>query len=164
VFAVNALHHLNTWCEYASLGVSKPQSPLNTSIDALAYVSLVLVWHVAGYIIVIAVLAACTPTKHDAQFVFTTFQNRTGWDNDFVSWSVSLLAALYAFFSLDSTSHFSEEIEKANIMVPRASKSASANILLIYHHLTRRSGTSSRQQRSYDIAIHHRSPILHWGH
>ncbi|KAK7222318.1 hypothetical protein V2G26_010321 [Clonostachys chloroleuca] len=93
VFAVNALHHLNTW---------------------------LLVWHVAGYIVVIAVLAACTPIKHDAQFVFTNFQNRTGWDNDFVSWSVSLLAALYAFFSLDSTSHFSEEIEKANVMVPRA--------------------------------------------
>ncbi|CAH0058165.1 unnamed protein product, partial [Clonostachys solani] len=93
VFAVNALHHLNTW---------------------------LLVWHVGGYIIVIAVLAACTPEKHDAQFVFTNFQNLTGWDNDFVSWSVSLLAALYAFFSLDSTSHFSEEIERANVMVPRA--------------------------------------------
>lgn len=81
-----------------------------------------LVLHIAGYFVVIGVLAGCTSEKHDAAFVFTKFQNSTGWDSDFVSWCVGLLAALYAFFSLDSASHFSEEIERANVMVPRASE------------------------------------------
>jgi choline transport protein len=78
--------------------------------------------HVVGYLIVIGVLAGCTKKKHDAEFVFTHFQNSTGWDSDFVSWSVSLLAALYAYFSLDTATHFSEEIPNASVLVPRASK------------------------------------------
>jgi len=63
-----------------------------------------------------------TPHKHDAKFVFTEFQNNTGWDSDFVSWCVGLLAALYAYFSLDTATHFSEEIPNASVLVPRASK------------------------------------------
>ncbi|KAH0593835.1 hypothetical protein MHUMG1_08587 [Metarhizium humberi] len=80
----------------------------------------VLVIHVTGYFVLIGVLLGCSSNKHDAKFVFTDFQNHTGWDSNFVSWSVSLLAALYAFFSLDSASHFSEEIPRANVFVPRA--------------------------------------------
>ncbi|CAK7202162.1 hypothetical protein SEUCBS139899_004882 [Sporothrix eucalyptigena] len=57
---------------------------------------------------------------HDAKYVFTDFQNETGWKSDFVSWSISLLPALYAFFSLDTASHYSEEITGANVFVPRA--------------------------------------------
>ncbi|KAI1083683.1 putative GABA permease [Whalleya microplaca] len=80
----------------------------------------VLIVHVAGYFIVIGVMLKYTENKHDAKYVFTHFEKQTGWDSDFVSWSVSLLSALYAFFSLDSASHFSEEIENANRLVPRA--------------------------------------------
>ncbi|KAH6972373.1 GABA permease [Ilyonectria sp. MPI-CAGE-AT-0026] len=93
IFAVNALHHMN---------------------------SAILVIHVVGYFLVIGVLAGTTKDKHDAEYVFTHFQNNTGWDSDFVSWSVSLLAALYAYFSLDTATHYSEEIPDANIHVPRA--------------------------------------------
>ncbi|KGQ12841.1 Choline transport protein [Beauveria bassiana D1-5] len=76
--------------------------------------------HVVGYLLVIGVLAGSTKEKHDATFVFTKFQNSTGWDSDFVSWSVGLLSALYAYFSLDTAAHFSEEIPRANVLVPRA--------------------------------------------
>ncbi|KFG77664.1 putative GABA permease [Metarhizium anisopliae] len=93
IWAVDMLHQINTW---------------------------VLVIHVTGYFVLIGVLLGCSSNKHDAKFVFTDFQNHTGWDSNFVSWSVGLLAALYAFFSLDSASHFSEEIPRANVLVPRA--------------------------------------------
>ncbi|KAM3427693.1 hypothetical protein MY4824_009283 [Beauveria thailandica] len=93
IFAVQLLHYMNT---------------------------AILVIHVVGYLIVIGVLAGSTKEKHDATFVFTKFQNSTGWDSDFVSWSVGLLSALYAYFSLDTAAHFSEEIPRANVLVPRA--------------------------------------------
>ena len=68
-------------------------------------------------------MAGLTEEKHDAKYVFTGFENGTGWDSDFVSWSVGLLSALYAYFSLDTATHFSEEIPRADVLVPRASKS-----------------------------------------
>ncbi|KAM3563821.1 hypothetical protein MY1884_001081 [Beauveria asiatica] len=58
IFAVQLLHYMNT---------------------------AILVIHVVGYLIVIGVLAGSTREKHDATFVFTKFQNSTGWDSDFVS-------------------------------------------------------------------------------
>ncbi|ATY66323.1 GABA permease [Cordyceps militaris] len=91
------------------------------SVQFLHYMNTaILVLHVVGYLVVIGVLAGYKKEKHDAAFVFTNFQNRTGWDSDFVAWSVGLLSALYAYFSLDTVTHFSEEIPRANVVVPRA--------------------------------------------
>jgi amino acid permease len=78
--------------------------------------------HVIFYIINIAVLLACTKKKNTAKYVFTEFHNTTGWDSDGIAWCVGLLSALFAFFSLDTTVHFSEEIENPATAVPRASK------------------------------------------
>ncbi|KAH8894022.1 GABA permease [Thozetella sp. PMI_491] len=90
-------------------------------VDSLHWMNgAILVIHVVGYFITIGVLAGTTQEKHDAAYVFADFENSTGWDSNFVSWSVSLLSALYAYFSLDTASHYSEEIERADIMVPRA--------------------------------------------
>ncbi|EXJ72489.1 uncharacterized protein A1O5_04994 [Cladophialophora psammophila CBS 110553] len=80
----------------------------------------VLCIHVLGYFAVIITLAVCTDTKHDAKYVFTNFENSTGWSQDGIAWCISLLPALFAFFSLDTASHYSEEIKDANIAVPRA--------------------------------------------
>ncbi|KAH7143724.1 putative GABA permease [Dactylonectria macrodidyma] len=76
--------------------------------------------HFVGYVLVIGILTGTTKNKHDAEYVFTNFQNLTGWDSDFVSWSVSLLSSLYAFFSLDTACHYAEELENASVVVPRA--------------------------------------------
>lgn len=77
------------------------------------------------YFINIGVLAGTTKEKHDAKFVFADFENKTGWDNNFVSWSIGLLSALYAFFSLDGATHYCEEMDDADIYVPRASEHSS---------------------------------------
>lgn len=68
------------------------------------------------------ILLGYTNNKHDAKFVFTDFNNLTGWDSDFVSWSVSLLSSLYAYLTIDTAVHFGEEIPRANVMIPRAGK------------------------------------------
>ncbi|TQW05511.1 GABA permease [Cordyceps javanica] len=93
IFAVRLLHYMNTT---------------------------VLVLHVVGFVVVIGVLLGFTKDKHDAAYVFTNFENHTGWNNNFVSWSIGLLSALYAYNSLDTVTHFCEEIPDANILVPRA--------------------------------------------
>ncbi|KAJ4510869.1 hypothetical protein HRR75_005563 [Exophiala dermatitidis] len=80
----------------------------------------ILYIHVVGYFVVIITLAVCTDNKHDAKYVFTNFENNSGWEQDGVAWCVSLLPALYAFFSLDTAAHYSEEITNADVAVPRA--------------------------------------------
>lgn len=92
--------------------------------------------HVIGYFLTIGVLTGTTKNKHDAAYVFTNFENYTGWDSNFVSWSVGLLSALYAFFSLDAAVHYSDEIPKANVVIPRASKYRVYYILTIGISLT----------------------------
>ena len=54
------------------------------------------------------------------QFVFTDYENSSGWDNDGVVWFLGLLNAAYAFVGIDGTSHMSEEVRKSNITVPRS--------------------------------------------
>ncbi|KAJ9642794.1 hypothetical protein H2204_002442 [Knufia peltigerae] len=69
---------------------------------------------------VIITLLVCTKDKHDAHFVFLEFDNLTGWSSDGVAWCIGLLPSLYAFFSLDTATHYSEEVKNANRAVPRA--------------------------------------------
>lgn len=130
VFAVESLHYINTAGKHPSEWALQP-----LDFATLYFISrltlLVVVLHVIGYFVLIGVLAGCTPEKQSAKFVFADFQNSTGWDSDFVSWCVSLLAALYAFFSLDSVTHYAEEIDKADILVPRASKRNTSHILSV---------------------------------
>ncbi|KEZ43123.1 hypothetical protein SAPIO_CDS5013 [Scedosporium apiospermum] len=91
------------------------------AVKTLHYMNMtILVLHVVGYFVVIGILTGFTEEKHDAKYIFTHFQNSTGWDSDFVSWSIGLLAALYAYLSIDTAIHFSEEIPRANVLVPRA--------------------------------------------
>lgn len=82
---------------------------------------LVIYVHVGGFLACIITLLVCTKQKNSAAFVFTTFTNETGWGNG-VAWCVGQLSALFAFFSLDSATHFSEEVPRREITVPRVSE------------------------------------------
>lgn len=75
----------------------------------------------------VIVLTVCTKDKHTASFIFTDFENRLGWSNDGVAWCIGLLTSVYAYFSLDSAIHFTEEVIDAPFAIPRASKSKSGN-------------------------------------
>ena len=83
----------------------------------------VIVIHFTGFVAVIIVLLVCTHEKHDASFVFSHFENSVGWSSDGVAWCVGLLSSIYAFFSLDTSAHYAEEVADAAVAVPRASKS-----------------------------------------
>lgn len=128
---------------------------------------LVLVIHVVGYFVVIGVLAGYTENKHDAKYVFTHFENSTGWESDFASWSISLLTSLYAYLSIDTATHFSEEIPNANVLVPRASRLQIRSLVNAKGKepvLTPFSDSTGRKHRADDPALHYHRPFLHWRH
>ncbi|KAK1675403.1 amino acid/polyamine transporter I [Colletotrichum godetiae] len=76
--------------------------------------------HVGFYLIILIVMAIVSPTKHSASFVFATFGNNSGWSNDGIAWCIGLLSCCYVLMGYDGATHLSEEMENADIGVPRA--------------------------------------------
>jgi len=81
---------------------------------------LTLVIHVGFFVIIIVTMAVVSPSKHTPEFVFTKFENNSGWDNDAVAWSIGLLSSCYVLIGYDGATHLSEEMDKAETGVPRA--------------------------------------------
>ncbi|KAJ5556481.1 hypothetical protein N7494_000396 [Penicillium frequentans] len=79
----------------------------------------VIYLHLTAFTAIIITLAVCTKNKNTAEFVFTHFENNTGWESDELAFLIGLLPALFAFFSIDSAAHFSEEIPNQTLAVPR---------------------------------------------
>ncbi|KAH7013921.1 amino acid/polyamine transporter I [Ilyonectria destructans] len=78
-----------------------------------------MIIHVVGYLVIIIVLLACTKDKHTAKFVFTGFQNYSGW-NDGVAWCIGLLSCVYGFIAFETPAYFAEETQNASRTVPKA--------------------------------------------
>ncbi|RTE85178.1 hypothetical protein BHE90_000340 [Fusarium euwallaceae] len=76
--------------------------------------------HIIFFIIILVVMVAVSPTKHSASFVFTDFQNNSGWASDGISWCIGLLSSCYVLIGYDGATHLSEEMERAEMGVPRA--------------------------------------------
>ncbi|KAI8665183.1 hypothetical protein NCS56_00953400 [Fusarium sp. Ph1] len=76
--------------------------------------------HVIFFIIILVVMVAVSPTKHSAAFVFTDFQNNSGWASDGIAWCIGLLSSCYVLIGYDGATHLSEEMERAETGVPRA--------------------------------------------
>lgn len=54
-----------------------------------------LIVHVLGFIVIFAAIWACAPAKQSADFVFTFFQNNSGWSSDSIAWSLGMLSSCY---------------------------------------------------------------------
>ncbi|KAK1702420.1 amino acid/polyamine transporter I [Colletotrichum acutatum] len=76
--------------------------------------------HIAFYLVILIVMAVVSPTKHSASFVFATFENNSGWSNDGIAWCIGLLSCCYVVAGYDGATHLSEEMENAQVGVPRA--------------------------------------------
>ncbi|KAH7123194.1 amino acid/polyamine transporter I [Dactylonectria macrodidyma] len=76
--------------------------------------------HVGFFLIILIVMAVVSPTKHSPTFVFATFENNSGWSNDGIAWCIGLLSCCYVLIGYDGATHLSEEMEKAEVGVPRA--------------------------------------------
>jgi choline transport protein len=95
--------------------------------------------HVVLFFVIIIGSVVASPTKHTATYVFTTFENSSGWKSNGVSWCIGMLTSAYVmvgkidvliqhmlittltFLSgADSVMHMAEEMKEPRMGVPRA--------------------------------------------
>jgi hypothetical protein len=63
-------------------------------------------WHIIGtWIIIISLLVCTRATPASAKFVFTDFENHTGWSNNGFVVLLGLLQSQYSFTGYDSAAH-----------------------------------------------------------
>lgn len=54
-----------------------------------------------GWLVVLITVVACAPTHQSPEFVFRTWINNTGWENNVVTFAVGLVNPLYSLGGLD---------------------------------------------------------------
>lgn len=70
-------------------------------------------------VVVISVVLLSMSEKTDAEFVFTSFQNKTGWP-DGMSWILGLLQSALSLIGYDVVLHMTEEMPNPARDSPRA--------------------------------------------
>jgi choline transport protein len=71
------------------------------------------------FVITVAVLATAQP-KQSGKFVFTDFENFSGWENNVIAFITGFINANYSFSCLDAATHISEEIPHPEVNIPKA--------------------------------------------
>jgi choline transport protein len=71
------------------------------------------------FVITVAVLAKAQP-KQSGKFVFTDFENFSGWENNVIAFITGFINANYSFSCLDAATHISEEIPHPEVNIPKA--------------------------------------------
>ena len=71
------------------------------------------------FVITVAVLSKAQP-KQSGRFVFTDFENFSGWENNVIAFITGFINANYSFSCLDAATHISEEIPRPEVNIPKA--------------------------------------------
>jgi len=71
------------------------------------------------FVITVVVLAKAQP-KQSAQFVFTDFENLSGWESNVIAFITGFINANYSFSCLDAATHLAEEIPRPEWNIPKA--------------------------------------------
>ncbi|KAJ2956474.1 hypothetical protein NQZ79_g7653 [Umbelopsis isabellina] len=75
-------------------------------------------WQVLAPTIILITIAAKAPTHQPASFVFTYYNNNTGWESTAYVVLVGLLQAQFTLTGYDSSAHLSEETHNAEVSGP----------------------------------------------
>lgn len=78
-----------------------------------------LYWHLIGTLIIIMVALYLTPNKPSAEWVFTYFENDTGFSSNIYAFCIGLLQSQYTLSGFDSASQVSNETVNASINAPK---------------------------------------------
>ncbi|KAI6853183.1 amino acid permease [Hortaea werneckii] len=73
-----------------------------------------------GYFTVMVTVAACAPKHQSSEFVFRTWINTTGWENQVICFITGLVNPLYSLGGLDGDSHITEEMPNPSKNAPLA--------------------------------------------
>ncbi|KAK8159258.1 putative choline transporter Hnm1 [Phyllosticta citrichinensis] len=74
---------------------------------------------IAWFILLVTVVAT-TPKHNDAEFVFRTWINNTGWENNVICFITGLVNPLYSLGGLDGITHITEEMPNPSRNAPLA--------------------------------------------
>ncbi|KAL1985722.1 hypothetical protein VTN96DRAFT_7470 [Rasamsonia emersonii] len=80
---------------------------------SLAYLQL-------AWFVILVVVAAKAPAHNDAKFVFRTWINNTGWENNVICFITGLVNPLYSLGGLDGITHITEEMPNPGRNAPLA--------------------------------------------
>ncbi|KAG0748619.1 hypothetical protein G6F62_002227 [Rhizopus arrhizus] len=75
-------------------------------------------WQVIAPAVIMITMAAKAPTHQPASFVFTHFNNNTGWSSSAYVVVIGILQAQFTLTGYDSSAHMSEETKNAEISGP----------------------------------------------
>ncbi|KAK7430427.1 hypothetical protein QQZ08_002946 [Neonectria magnoliae] len=73
-----------------------------------------------GWLAVLITVVACAPSHRSADFVFRTWINNTGWNNQAVCFITGLVNPLYSLGGLDGITHITEEMPNPSRNAPLA--------------------------------------------
>jgi amino acid permease (GABA permease) len=76
-------------------------------------------WHIAGVLIIVAVLFLFSKFHQSPSYVFTHFENLSGFSLPFYVFLTGLLLAQYTFTGYDASAHLTEETHNASVSGPR---------------------------------------------
>ena len=76
-------------------------------------------WHLVGVGIIVVILAFVPDQHQSANWVFTHFENNTGWTNTIYVFLMGLLMAQYTFTGYDASAHVAEETRNAAVAAPK---------------------------------------------
>ena len=81
--------------------------------------TLAFVFHICSFFVVIISMVYLSP-RSKASFVFADLENSGGWSSNGLSWCLGLLTSSWSFVGIDATSHMTEEVRNAAVVVPRS--------------------------------------------
>jgi hypothetical protein len=70
-----------------------------------------------GWLVVLVTVVACAPTHRDSEFVFRTWINKTGWQNNGITFITGLVNPLYSLGGLDGVTHITEEMPNVCLLL-----------------------------------------------
>ncbi|KAF2144282.1 uncharacterized protein K452DRAFT_246583 [Aplosporella prunicola CBS 121167] len=73
-----------------------------------------------AWFVLLVTVAATAPTHNDATFVFKTWVNNTGWQNNAICFITGLVNPLYSLGGLDGITHITEEMPNPSRNAPLA--------------------------------------------
>ncbi|KAL4983741.1 amino acid/polyamine transporter I [Aspergillus falconensis] len=73
-----------------------------------------------GWFVVLVTVVACAPTHQSREFVFRTWINNTGWNNNVICFITGLVNPLYSLGGLDGITHITEEMPNPSRNAPLA--------------------------------------------
>jgi choline transport protein len=87
----------------------------------LPTVAMLALWtSLISWLVTMITVPATAPTHQQAEFVFATFINNTGWKQGGIAFIVGLVNTNWGFACLDCATHLAEEVHRPEKMVPIA--------------------------------------------